>query len=218
VGIPVQGLWRWKMAAADGEALYERFFANLARFLTARGELERVVVTPDKDVFQAGEDIGFSAQVYRGDFRLARDADVSVEVSSGNGTAPVATIDLAAAGDYYRGETGHLPPGPYVLRATASLSGEEVGTAESEFLVERYSLEDSETRRRSATLRRVAEETGGGYYTPGTLDDLPEDIPLSWNEREVTREFEVWNSPWLLLGFVGLMSVEWALRRKQGLP
>jgi hypothetical protein len=28
----------------------------------------------------------------------------------------------------------------------------------------------------------------------------------------------VWNSPWLLAGFVGLLSAEWALRRKQGLP
>ena len=212
------GVWRWKMAGDGAVDVYDRFVTNAARWLTARGELERVVVAADKDVYQAGEDIGFSAQVYRGDYRLATDAEVSVSIASGEAAAPVATVDLQAAGDYYRGSVGHLPPGPYVLRATASLGGEDVGTATAELIVERFSLEDSETRLRPALLRRIAEETGGGYYTPETLDGLPEDVPMVWAERTTKSEFELWNSPWLLLGFVGLMSAEWALRRKQGLP
>ncbi|MFH1689702.1 MAG: hypothetical protein ABIE42_05625 [Candidatus Eisenbacteria bacterium] len=217
MAIMADGLWRWKMAGDDID-VYGRFVTNTARWLTARGELERVVVAADKDVYQAGEDIGLSAQVYRADYRLAHDAVVRVSAASGEGAAPVATVDLEAAGDHYRGSIGHLPPGPYVLRATASVGGEEVGTASGEFVVERFSLEDSETRRRSAILRRIAEESGGGYYMPETLDDLPDDVPLAWAERTAKSEFELWNSPWLLLGFVGLMSAEWALRRKQGLP
>jgi hypothetical protein len=216
--VAAEGLWRWRMAGDGGVDAYGRFVTNAARWLTARGELSRVTVSPDKDVFQAGEDIEVSAQVYRGDYRLADDAEVRVTVSSGEGAAPVAEFDLEAAGDRYRGSTGHVPPGPYVLRATASIGGEEVGDGTAEFVVERFSLEDSETRRRSALLRRIAEETGGGYYTPETLDDLPEDVPMEWTTRTTRRELELWNSPWLLLGFVGLMSVEWALRRKQGLP
>ncbi|MCK4408973.1 MAG: hypothetical protein KAW67_02740, partial [Candidatus Eisenbacteria sp.] len=163
-------------------------------------------------------DIGFSAQVYRSDYRLATDALVRVSVATGEAAAPVATIDLEFAGDYYRGSVGHLPPGPYVLRAIASLGGEDVGDATGEFIVERFSLEDSETRRRSALLRRIADESGGGYYSPETLSGLPEDVPMAWTERTTTSEFELWNSPWLLLGCVGILSAEWALRRKLGLP
>ncbi|MEA3409382.1 MAG: hypothetical protein U9Q95_03440, partial [Candidatus Eisenbacteria bacterium] len=143
MAVAADGLWRWKMAGSGAVDVYDTFVTNAARWLTARGELERVVVTPDKDVYQAGEDIGFSAQVYRSDYRLATDAEVSVAIASGEGAAPVATIDLEAAGDYYRGSVPHLPPGPYVLRATASLGGEEVGVAAGEFIVERFSLEDA---------------------------------------------------------------------------
>ncbi len=218
MSVLADGIWRWKMAGPSGTDLFGRLVSNAARWLTARGELERVIVTPDKDVFASGEDVGFSAQVYRGDFRLARDADVTVEVATGEGAAPLATVVLRSDGDFHRGETAPLAPGSYVLRATALLAGEEVGTAQGEFVVEEFSLEDSETRRRSALLRRVAEDSGGAYFTPGTMDALPEDVPLEWTERRVSREFELWNSPWLLLGFAGLMSVEWALRRKQGLP
>jgi hypothetical protein len=41
---------------------------------------------------------------------------------------------------------------------------------------------------------------------------------MEWTERTIRSEHELWNSPWLLLGAVGLLSAEWALRRKQGLP
>ncbi|MCK4409484.1 MAG: hypothetical protein KAW67_05335, partial [Candidatus Eisenbacteria sp.] len=88
------GVWRWKMASSGAVDVYDRFVTNTARWLTARGELERVVVTPDKDVYRAGEDIGFSAQVYGGDYRLASDALVSVSVASGEAAAPITTVDL----------------------------------------------------------------------------------------------------------------------------
>jgi len=218
LAVLAEGLWRWKMAGPETTDVLGTFVANAARWLTARGELERVVVSTDKDVYRAGEDVRVSAQVYRSDFRLAPDADVTVSVASGEGAAPVAEVALRPDGDHYRGSVPPLAPGSYVVECSATLRGEDVGSARSEFLVERFSLEDAETRRRPAVLRKVAEDTGGGYYSPGTLDQLPESFPMAWAERSVRREFELWNSPWLLLGFVGLISVEWALRRKQGLP
>jgi len=101
--------------------------------------------------------------------------------------------------------------------AVAERRGEEVGRARGEFTVEEYSLEDSEVRRRSALLEEIAEATGGGYYSPETLSSLPDEAGVG--PREVTRrqEVEVWNSPWLLVGFVGLLSAEWAVRRTKGL-
>jgi hypothetical protein len=218
LAVLAQDLWRWKMAGPPDQDVYDRFVANASRLLTARGELARVVVSADKDVYRTGEEIRVSAQVYRGDYRLADDADVRVAVSTGEAAAPVAALALAPEGDFYRGTAGSVGPGSYVATATAYIAGEEVGTAEARFAVEQFSLEDTETRRRSALLRRIADETGGGYYSPGTLEQLPGDVPMAWEQRRVSREFEIWNSPWLLAGFVGLLSAEWALRRKQGLP
>jgi hypothetical protein len=210
-------LWRWKMAA-DDDGAYDRLVSNVARLLTARGELDRVVLEPGKDVYRSGEEVSFSAQVYGADYRLTGDAEVAVDVSSGERAAPVASVLLDPEGDFYRGAAGVLPPGRYVASATAAIAGEDVGTAEARFAVEPFSLEDAETRRRSALLRRIADDTGGGYYSPETLEELPADVPMAWTQRQLSREFEIWNSPWLLAGFVGLMSAEWALRRKQGLP
>ena len=85
-------------------------------------------------------------------------------------------------------------------------------------LLKEFSLEDSEVRRRSALLTRLGEESGGGYYPPETVDEFPGVVGLEWSRRTIEREFEIWNSPWLLVGFVGLVSLEWTLRRRKGLP
>ncbi len=218
MAVLARGLWRWKMAGPDDVDVYERFLANAARWLTARGELERVVVSTDRDVYAAGETVLLSGQVYREDFRLAGDATVTVSVSRGEGAAPVASVVLEPDGEFYRGEIGRLAPGRYIFEAAAERAGEELGTADGEFVVEEFSLEDSEVRRRPALLTRLAEDSGGGYFCPETTEDVPESVPLEWVRRVSSREFEIWNSPWLLVGFVGLLSIEWTLRRRKGLP
>jgi len=218
MAILASGIWRWKMAGPDEVDTYDRFVANAARWLTARGELSRVAVTTDKDVYAAGEPVRFSAQVYGQDFRLSRDATVTVEASRGEGAAPVGSVVLEPDGDLYRGEIPASAPGRYVYRADGTIRGEEIGSADGEFTIEEFSLEDSEVRRRSALLTRLAEETGGGYYSPESMGELPREVELEWTRRTVAREFEIWNSPWLLVGFVGLVSLEWTLRRRKGLP
>jgi hypothetical protein len=218
LAILASGIWRWKMAGPEGVDAYDRFTAGVARWLTARGELSRVAVATDKDVYAAGEPVRFSAQAYGQDFRLSRDATVIVEASRSEGAAPVGSVVLMPDGDFYRGELPAPAPGRYTYRAEGAIDGEEIGTAAGEFTIEEFSLEDSEVRRRPALLTRLSEETGGGYFTPETLDELPAEVELEWTRRTVAREFEVWNSPWLLVGFVGLVSLEWALRRRKGLP
>ncbi len=211
-----EGFWRWKMAGESDE-LFGRFVSNVARWLTARGEVERVAVTTDSDVVPVGGVVSFRAQVYTSDLRPEADASVEAEVSRGGG-APVATLSLAPVVGGYEGELAAPSPGVYEYRAVASADGEVVGTDEGTFEVEPFALEDADVRRRASALRRLAELTGGAYVTPRTLDELPEELPLERVGRRRTREYELWDTPWLLMTFVGLLSVEWILRRRKGMP
>jgi len=217
ISIAGEGIWRWELAAGESPLL-DSLMANAARWLTARDELKRVVAQSDRDVYAAGERAVVSAQVYRADFRPAAGAEVTCTVSRGAEAVPIAEFELEPDGEFYRGTLDPLPPGRYVFEASAVLAGEDVGSARGEFTVEEFSLEDSEVRRRSTLLTRLGEETGGGYFTPQTVGDFPEAVPLEWSTRTVTRELELWDSPWMLLAFVGLLGAEWALRRSKGLP
>jgi hypothetical protein len=217
MAVPAEGLWRWKMAGPTGVDAYARFVASAVRWLTARGDLEPLSVLTDRDVYAAGEPVAFSAQVYGDELRPTTDASVSVSISTGPGAAPVATLALEPDGDVYRSATAALAPGSYVFEGVAVRGGEEVGRARGEFAVETYSLEDAEVRRRPALLMEIADATGGAYVSPETIESFPEGVELKPIEAERVKEFEMWDSPWLLVGFLGLLSTEWAVRRMKGL-
>lgn len=217
MALPAEGLWRWKMVGPVDVDVYGRVVASAVRWLTARGDLDAVSVTTDRDVYAAGEPVSFSAQVLSDELRPTTGAAVSVSISSGPGAAPVATLSLEPDGDVYRSVAPPLAPGPYVFEAVAVRGGEEVGRARGEFAVETYSLEDAEVRRRAALLVEIAAATGGTYTPIETVGSFPGDVGLEAVEAERTTEFEVWDSPWLLVGFLGLLSTEWALRRVRGL-
>ena len=216
--VAADGIWRWKLSGPDDVDLFDRFLANSARWLTARGELNRAVAGTDKDVYSTGETVRLSAQVYGDDFRLTRDALVTADIARGEGAAPVRSLSLGPDGDFYRIDLEPLAPGRYLYEAAAEVAGEIVGSARGEFIIEEFSLEDSEVRRRPALLRKLGEESGGGYFTPETLDRFPDSVPLAWTTRLAAREIELWDSPWLLTAFVGILGVEWTLRRRKGLP
>ncbi len=218
VAIAASDLWRWKMAGPSEPDVFDLLIANSARWLTARGELASVTVETDRDVYPAGEVVRFSAQVYRSDYRLARDAAVTVDVATGEAAAPVATLALLQDGDFYRGDADPLAPGRYVFSARGLVGDEVMGVASGEFTIEEFSLEDAEIRRRPGSLRRLAEESGGSYLSPEMIDDLPESVPLERRQTTVRREFELWNSSWPLIVLVGLLSAEWAMRRRKGMP
>lgn len=216
--VAARGIWRWKMAGPEDPDVFDRFLAGASRWLTARGGLERVAATTDRDVYASGERVALSAQVFGDDLRPLAGAKVEAGVSTGIGSAPLRSAVLSVEGDRYTAVLEPLPSGTYVYEVRATRDDEQIGSASGEFAVEAFSLEDAEARRRPAILRAIAEATGGAYVAPETIDDLPPTVPLERRSRTLTYEFELWNSPWLLLSAVGLFALEWTLRRRRGLP
>jgi hypothetical protein len=70
---------------------------------------------------------------------------------------------------------------------------------------------------RASFLRRVAEDTGGRFYTPATVGTLPEDITYLGRGVTVVQEKDLWDMPVILVLLIGLSGTEWLLRRRWGL-
>jgi hypothetical protein len=84
----------------------------------------------------------------------------------------------------------------------------QVGPSETEFF---------DAAQRSSLLQRIAEETGGRYYTPETVASLPEDLRYTGAGVTLTEERELWDMPILFLMMMGLVGSEWFFRRKRGM-
>jgi hypothetical protein len=70
---------------------------------------------------------------------------------------------------------------------------------------------------REPLLRRIAEDTGGRYFTAADASALPEAISYSGKGVTVVEEHDLWDMPAVLIVLLGAIAGEWALRRKQGL-
>jgi len=71
---------------------------------------------------------------------------------------------------------------------------------------------------RPALLKRLAEDTGGRYYTAADASSLAEDITYLGRGVTVVQEKDLWDMPIVLALLVGLVGGEWFLRRRVGLP
>ena len=71
---------------------------------------------------------------------------------------------------------------------------------------------------RPAFLRRVAEDTGGRFYTPATSSTLPEDITYLGRGVTAVQQRDLWDMPAMFVLLIGLLGGEWFLRRGRGLP
>jgi hypothetical protein len=107
--------------------------------------------------------------------------------------------------------------GLYTVSLSASRDSKDLG---SDTAFVRASAADSEyfdATMRAPLLKRIAEETGGRFYTAANVATLPDAISYSGRGVTVVEERDLWDMPAVLLLLLALTGGEWAYRRRQGL-
>ena len=103
------------------------------------------------------------------------------------------------------------------MRVEARRAGKTLGSDEIQVEAADLDTEYFGAEMRRPLLERIAEETGGRFYTPETADRLPGDLTYSGGGATVQEEKPLWDMPVLFLAIVGLLSSEWAYRKRRGL-
>ncbi len=67
-----------------------------------------------------------------------------------------------------------------------------------------------------AELRRLAEATGGAFYREEDLHKLPDAVKPQYVPVVTRTETVLWNR-WAMIVLVGLLTVEWVVRKFNGL-
>jgi hypothetical protein len=107
--------------------------------------------------------------------------------------------------------------GIYDVKMTAARDQKDLGTAEMHVRVSAGDAEYFDAGMRAPLLKRIAEDTGGRFFTAAAAASLPEAINYSGRGVTVVEERELWDMPALFLALVGLIAAEWGYRRMRGL-
>lgn len=227
LAVAVDSTWRWVLAGRGN--VHRQFWRQAVLWLAKKDEDPSSSVYLDLSARRvpAGSRLDIAAGV-----RLPADADPSAD----NGS----TIRYETAVTRPDGATTELPlpgggirttgvyvetamPGDYRVKITAYRGTEALGEAESRFLVPRRDLELERPGAEPDTLARLAKatESDGGRTLaleelPALLNELAAKPPEK--RREVVARTTLYDKWPVLLIFAGLMTAEWLVRRKAGMP
>ncbi|MCH8968037.1 MAG: VWA domain-containing protein [Planctomycetes bacterium] len=218
------GTWRWRRY---GENLFDQFWVQNIRQLaegrlspdTARGQIQT-----DRTRYSAREPIVFRARLSNADYQPLDVPSVLLDITSSR--ANIEPIQITLRSDpnrigWYKGQ--FVPPqsAPVPARYIASIRlpgapGEEDAILTHEVEVresDREILKPQMDRKQLVTLARRS--AGGAYSEINDAFALPERIP-DRHETTTTRGHAepLWDTGWMLAGLVGLLSLEWALRKR----
>jgi hypothetical protein len=222
LAILAYGLWRWKMYGEPGngtENVLDEFLSNTVRWLTTRDDDRRFRVQPVKAIFSGQEPVEFTGQLYDENYKPVEDATVQVTITQDKQTNDIVLNSLGSG--QYDGSLEGLGEGDYSFISTALQGGKVLGDDKGKFSVGGLNAEFLDTRMNKILLQQLAAQTGGKYYDPDAMDNLPKDIASLANfkptELTQTNEIELWNLKWTLSLIILLFSVEWFLRKRSGM-
>jgi uncharacterized membrane protein len=219
LALPVQDSWLWQMHAdiSLDDLTHETFWQQLLRWLVS-GVPSRVAVSASGDRVAVGSSVTLSVDVADSAYLQVNGADVTATVRTPAGSEREQRMEWTVETDgRYEAQLVAQERGLYTVRAQArqgnAMLGEDVGYVYAADPVDEYF--DAETR--PALLERIANETGGRYYTPATVSALPEDVQYTESGTTVREEKDLWDMPIIFLLLIGLVASEWAYRRARGL-
>ena len=214
-----QDSWMWQMHAdiPVDDQTHEILWRRLLRWLVD-GVPDQVVAEVPKDRVELDETVTLNAEVDDASYEEINTSQVSAWITDPDEELIEVPLDWTADrdGEYAARFTPHKE-GLYEVRIEALADGALLGSDTAYFRVAPSDAEYYDSTMRASLLERVAEETGGRFYTPDTVDTLVDDIQTVGGGVTVIEERLLWDMPAVLFLFFILVLGEWGYRRARGL-
>jgi len=212
--------WRWRYEVAD--QFHVRFWNQIGKtVMQAPYAASDAFASLDTGLaqYRAGDAANVRVRLRDPSGRPVSDATVDALLSrDGQVVSTIRLTALDTQTGMYRGRTDPLAPGVYTTTVRASGYSEAALQVTTEFRVTASISAETETVSCNETLlREIAEASGGQYLPEASADQLAELLkPLSSGRTE-ENDTLIWRSYWWFWAILGLLSVEWLLRKRSGL-
>jgi len=211
------GSWRWRMQQPVGDMSQETFWRQLLRW-TAGATPSRVVAsTPQAQLEDTGK-VQIRADVRDKSYMPAGNAEVQASIVGPDGSSRMVALhpEPLTQGTYVA-DWDAAQAGSYVAEITARSGATELGRDVLTFRRENDVAENFHREQNRDLLQKLADETGGRYYTPREAGRLADEISFSEAGITAHEAKDLWNMPVVFLLLLALRSSEWLLRRRWGL-
>ncbi len=215
IALTVVDTWQWQMHydVPLEDMTHETFWQQMLRWLVADVS-GQVRARLGRDRFAPGETVTVIADIFDDTYLAVNDAQVRATVTGPDDD--VQALDLAWTVDVDgRYEASFVAGGEgfYSVEVVAEGRdgplGEDAATGQAAVLTQEFFAAEMNRE----LLTRVAEETGGRFYTAANVDELAGDIAFTEGGMTVTEVLDLWDMPVFFFLFLGMIGTEWTVRK-----
>jgi hypothetical protein len=212
--------WKWSRTprlVGRSDTLYARFWSQTIRWLAGRNlDENRPLLTVSTDRVGSEARKPITVKVIR---QPRPDVDFSKAELVAEAKGPAGEVKLPIAANSANPDefTAQFTPpagGRYEISAHLSADGKLLANQSAEVLVQGSALELADPRANPKSLEAIAAATGGVYVDMPHAGSLVEKLPKKERRRVTVERREYWNSPVLFVVFLGAITGEWVLRRR----
>jgi uncharacterized membrane protein len=215
----VHDSWQWQMHAdiALEDMTHETLWRKLLRWLVSYVP-DPVSLTTEKDRYAPFEPVTLTADVDDDTFIRVNNAQVIANVKAPSGELQELGMEWTVDTDgQYRGSFLPEEKGLYEIQVEAQREGVSLGEGTSYVLATDLADEYFGAEMNRSLLERIAQDTGGRFYTADNVGQLAEDMSYVEGGTSVREERDLWDMPALFLLMLTLAATDWGYRKARGL-
>lgn len=213
-----EGIWRWQIFDYASNKTHKNFnelITKTVQYLAAKEDrsLFRVYCA---NAFLENEKVIFEAELYNESYELVNDEEVTLKVTNSEGLE----FDYSRAkGSFSNIDAGAMAVGEYSYVATVVRDGEKM-TEKGEFSVSAIHVESTNTQADHQLLYNLADRSNGQMIFPTQLEELEklldttdQIVPVSYTKTDLSDLLNLW---WIFGIIMGLLTLEWFMRKRNG--
>ena len=216
--ITAEGFWKWKLydySISQNNIAFDELFAKLTQYLVLSDDKSRFRLDYKRQITE-NTNIFFNSTVYNKSYELINDKIVEIIIYNEKGDDFI--YEFSKLGDKYILDAGILDVGKYTF--IANVKGTEMLSSGS-FDIISTQLEKLNTIANHKLLYQIAELSEGELFYPNQMDDIINAIrvsKLNYNRITIKEKLKgIINIPLILLILLTTISMEWFLRKYNGL-
>ena len=213
-----EGLWKWRSSSFlknDSFQYFDEFIGNLVQYASNKKIRNRL----DLDInsfYNANSSIQIGAFYVDENYQFDDRATILFTIKNKN-SKKKQTFPFSLSGSSYQLELTSLEAGEYEY--TIEVDGRNI-SKKGTFKVNEFLVEEQFTNANSYKLELLAQKTAGKLYFEDkyrlVIDDLINDNRFSTIQKSKKTIDKLVNWQWLMLLIIGLLSLEWFIRKYIG--
>jgi uncharacterized membrane protein len=201
---------------------YRQFWVNAVRWLAA-GRIGRTNNPVSLELAQSycspDEKIAAAVKVRDNDLKAIGTADVTLVLSSAGKTNRTIKPVYDRTSQSYQSDLLPADIGDFLVTATATFKGAKIGEDRQMLVCETGDREMADLRAKPDLMAKIARASGGTSLAP-MVGDTNRISAVIGNAPAPTVEYRrtpAWDKTWWLGTILGLLSIEWIVRRLSGM-